>query len=267
MKYLFAINIGCDVYKKYPKLQLFADEKLIDEFQIDEQFHDNLQWIDNTRFQKYCVQKSGGKFKTQLAVRNNQFRLYSIDDLDLEKKITIKIYNSDSNYTNGFMTKSTLVYFGPIIFMPEYFLQDDAKKYLELWQEYVTESTNPSRPDGTYRSWPWVNFGMVDGALRPFANSLTDPQTYDERYMQNYYSFGGDCEIDLHIDKKTFEFKTIDHDDIDDVSYFHNDYWALDVGKSSILRPGTNTSKTSKIIMSPKIFGLLERFIKNKYLQ
>ena len=264
MKYLFALNLSCDVYKKYPKIQLFADEKLIDEFHMDERFHDNVQWIDNTLFQKHCVQKSGAKFKTQLAVRNKQFLAYSLDDRDLGKKLTIKIFNRDSNYTNGFLTKSTLVYFGPIIFMPEYFLQDNAEKYLELWREYIESSSETSDKNIKYQPWPLVNHAVVNGKEQKLACSLDDPQGYDARGLKEHSAFGGDTVIDLNIDNKIFDFKVIQYNDLDD--WFIGD-WALDIHKSNALAPSINTDKKINLIMTPKIFALIEALNKNKYFE
>ena len=40
MKYVLAINISCIKYKKYPTIQLFCDDRLIDEFTLDKRYND-----------------------------------------------------------------------------------------------------------------------------------------------------------------------------------------------------------------------------------
>ena len=50
---------------------------------------------------------------------NKKIHLYKIDGNYLNKNITIDIENNDNNYTNGFITKSTLVYFSNIFLIPE----------------------------------------------------------------------------------------------------------------------------------------------------
>ena len=85
---ILALGFYCQIYKKKPNVRIFINNIFIDEFDIESHdFNDNNS-IPNLKFY-------------QLNLPNN-FQ---------EHSIKLEIKNSDSNYNNGFMTKSTLIKF------------------------------------------------------------------------------------------------------------------------------------------------------------
>ena len=36
MKYVFGFNVGVELYKKFPTIQIYVQDRLIDEFDLDE---------------------------------------------------------------------------------------------------------------------------------------------------------------------------------------------------------------------------------------
>ena len=86
MLHFLALGLYCQVYKTRPTLRIFANNIFIDEFDIEPfDFKDN----DSIPF----------------------LRFYHLDfphELN-EHSIKLQIKNNDSNYNNGFMTKSTLI--------------------------------------------------------------------------------------------------------------------------------------------------------------
>ena len=115
MKYIFGFNVGVKLYKKFPKFKIFADDRLIDELHLDES---NLH-KDTYVFNKDSYPDEDKDVWYQDRFVNKKIHLYKIDGNYLNKNITIDIENNDNNYTNGFMTKSTLVYFSNIFLIPE----------------------------------------------------------------------------------------------------------------------------------------------------
>ena len=83
---LLALSFYCDVYKKNPNIRIFINEQFIDEYDIESHKDENL--------------------KPYLKV----YKL-SIPAYPLNLSIKLEIKNNDSNYNNGFMTKSTLLKF------------------------------------------------------------------------------------------------------------------------------------------------------------
>ena len=96
MKYLLGVGITVKKYRKDPRFRLYLGERMIDEFTLsdDEPVTETRRWI------LFDGEKSP-----------NSFQIYVIDSEYLKgnHKFVIEIENNDSNYTNGFMTESTIV--------------------------------------------------------------------------------------------------------------------------------------------------------------
>ena len=82
---ILALGFYCDIYKKSPNVRLFLNDTFIDEFDIDP--------------------------FSSLDAGMPSIKLYQINLVDAVGTYNIKlqIKNNDSNYNNGFMTKSTLI--------------------------------------------------------------------------------------------------------------------------------------------------------------
>jgi len=81
---ILALGFYCQIYKKKPNIRIFINNIFIDEFDIEPY-----------------------DFKND-SIPNLKFYQLNLPDIK-EHSIKLKIKNSDSNYSNGFMTKSTLI--------------------------------------------------------------------------------------------------------------------------------------------------------------
>ena len=111
MEYIFGFNVGVQLYKNYPTLQIFTKNRLIDEFQLDKNylFDESDMGIfkrDDSLYKKHHPRYTNLKSKI--------LKLYTLNDELVSDYIKICIKNSDSNYTGGFMTKSTLLWFSNV---------------------------------------------------------------------------------------------------------------------------------------------------------
>jgi len=117
MKYVFGFNVGVKLYKKFPTLRIHADDRLIDEFELNEaDLFKETYVFDRKTF------PSGPEGTASWHLDrfySKKIRVYKIGEKYLNNKITIDIKNQDNNYTNGFMTRSTLIRFSNIFLMPE----------------------------------------------------------------------------------------------------------------------------------------------------
>ena len=124
MQYVLGLGILCKKYKKNPIIRVFADDTFIDEFEIA---HD-----DET--------KKFTDFSKNLQLSRNHtakhFHLSYIDERHLNSKISIHVQNNDSNYTNGFMSKSTVIAFDSTFLIPKHFLDDNCKFYGEIYDKW-----------------------------------------------------------------------------------------------------------------------------------
>ena len=90
---ILALGFYCQIYKKNPNIRIFFNNVFIDEFDIEPHDFDDAS-IPNLKFY--------------------QLNLPEIK----EQPIRLEVVNSDSNYNNGFMTKSTLIKFHTCYIIP-----------------------------------------------------------------------------------------------------------------------------------------------------
>jgi len=139
MKYILVLGIEFLKYKKNAKISISTDNLLVDEFDLDEDilgskikpvimpdfldvFGDKTFWLfsnDRTNSSKFL--HSQPRF----------FKIYKLEDTLIGKKIVITVDNDNSNYNNGFMTKSSLIRFQVIAMFPESMIINDCRKLFD----------------------------------------------------------------------------------------------------------------------------------------
>jgi len=95
MNNLLALSFYCKIYKKKPNIRIFFNEKFIDEYDIE------------------SCNSNDEKVKPYLKLYQLNLPKWPTDNF-----IKLEIKNSDSNYNNGFMTKSTLIKFHTFLLIP-----------------------------------------------------------------------------------------------------------------------------------------------------
>ena len=113
MRYLLVVGFACDVYRREPRARIFVGDKLIDEFLVshekDKLTNTQKKWknnnINNLQPVSY-IDYINEEIKTFPTLR---FYEIDLDNTQSQVELRIDIKNSDSNYTNGFMTASTLL--------------------------------------------------------------------------------------------------------------------------------------------------------------
>jgi len=121
MRYLLVVGFACEVYKKEPLARIFVGDKLIDEFYI-QHYKDTLPTRIKEFYQKKQLLQSFSEFEfINMQIKNfPPLRFYEVEiDTTLDRlELRIEIKNSDSNYTNGFITNSTLIQLKAYYFFP-----------------------------------------------------------------------------------------------------------------------------------------------------
>ena len=201
MKYVFGFNVGVELYKKFPTIQVFTQDRLIDEFELD----------DSHTYQEFSLFDDDERLadKPFRHVFNNvskKVNLYILNEDCLQDNIRLVVRNKDSNYTNGFMTKSTLIRFAHIFLMPEQiFLNEDAQsQIIRHWDNIDLPDTDPTKEHGKkfITKWPMcmdyrgrqyggdVTFTMPIHHNMKYKHFDRDPQI-DEYYPANDLGFDG----------------------------------------------------------------------------
>lgn len=120
MKYVLVVGIDCKVYRRQPRARLFFNEQLIDEFYIPH--HDGKKNLINPcNNLKHLLEPYSEKIEMEY-LQNKlpplQFYEFDVDDKLQRALIRIDVDNDDSNYSNGFITKSTQLQFKVLSLLP-----------------------------------------------------------------------------------------------------------------------------------------------------
>lgn len=172
--------------------------------QLYEKIHplDNFWWdkkgLNHFSFEKFC-KEIDPKNKTLIKIKHPKIFVYIIDDeiLKLSKyRLKIEIKNTDSNYVNGFMSKSTLLYLSTFYIMP-YTLLEDPISYTERFSQIYSR-----------RSWSY----SLQKILRYYKKQIGWPLNLNQ-YFTLFDSvrkekskldpvFGGDAVLHITMEKK-----------------------------------------------------------------
>ena len=120
MKYLLVVGFACDVYHQVPRARLFFNEQLIDEFYIPHH-DDKKNLIHPSSNLKHPLEPYADKIMNEYLENSlPPLRFYEldVDDKLQQALIRIDVDNNDSNYSNGFMTKSTQLQFKVLSLLP-----------------------------------------------------------------------------------------------------------------------------------------------------
>ena len=197
MRYLLVVGFACDVYRQKPRARLFFNEQLIDEFLIPHHKNTLLSTVLKDFYQnKHILQPFLSDDVTNIKIKNfPPLRFYEIDiGTTLDKtKLCIEIKNSDSNYTNGFVTNSTLIKLQVCYFFPLH------KKLLSRFKEI----RNKNRQTQNYAWYRMDKNCIFDLIMNGLSWQGKNGQIVDSnRYNFKEYNLGGDGIITVELVKK-----------------------------------------------------------------
>jgi len=121
MKYLLVVGFACDIYRQEPRARIFVGDKLIDEFHIPHHKDTLSTVVKEFQQNKHILQPFF--FNEFVNIRTKNFPPLRFYEIDIEQtqnqlELRIDINNNDSNYNNGFITKSTLLQLQVCHFFP-----------------------------------------------------------------------------------------------------------------------------------------------------
>jgi hypothetical protein len=195
MKYLLVVGFACDVYRQEPRARIFVGNKLIDEFYIQHHKDTITTAIKKFRQDKQSLQPFSEPELVNIQIKNfPPLRLYEVEiDTTLDREeLRIEIKNSDSNYTNGFITSSTLIKLQVCYFFPlhqKLLLRLKKIKNKIRLQNYAWCRSDKNRIfDLLHRRLPWQgkNVKIFDS----------------NRYLLTEFNLGGDGVFTCELVKK-----------------------------------------------------------------
>lgn len=175
MKHLLVLGIVYEYYKSPAIITIRTKNKLID------QLHLYQSHPETTNIRKYLDKDNlavidkrldpNGKFiKDQWTYTYpTYYKTIEIDDEDISDKITIEVDNSNSNYTNGFMTKSSVLKFSMIALIPKWITENKCSKMIQIAMRFLDGHENKFSDLENYHEdlrkryyWPLTKFYTIE---------------------------------------------------------------------------------------------------------
>ena len=143
MKYILGIGLLFKYFRGTTTIKIFSDDTFIDELTLDESItserRDRMYMTDHLDTISSTSLLQNLDLSRKLNVEANykdempkKMFWYEIDESVLGRKISFEFEDKNSNYTNGFMTKSNLVSLPSILLFPKF--EFDNKKIKKFWR-------------------------------------------------------------------------------------------------------------------------------------
>ncbi len=120
MRYLLVVGFSCSVYKQEPRARIHVNDQLIDEFHISHTSKNCI--IEENKFYKITPLEPFSREEI-LNIKIKNFPDLKFYEVEIDEKVKhvslrININNNDNNYSNGFITHSTLIKLKVCYFFP-----------------------------------------------------------------------------------------------------------------------------------------------------
>ena len=274
MKYVLGIGYDCKKYKQDPRCRVFVNNQLIDEFYI--------ATPKNKGVNKWKKYKS---HQTYIPYLWKKIHFYHIDENVFTKDINdirIEIQNAVSNYTNGFMTRSTLLDLRHIFLLPKNFLKyfkTDAENFYKHIGQII-----PKKYNGVGNVF--TNHGTTNTTIEARLKGYPFPFRYNwqgKNMIPSSVGGSGSLILELGSTNKIITFKPFDDIlDFDMNTAFPEDekntnkfLWNEDYNTKMAMRMKGLTDKEADYILnntaipafpfSEQFFALAGEVLKDKY--
>ena len=175
MKYTLVLGIAYKKYMNFGDIAVYVGGRLIDAFQIeqdvtfvcedtvtsllDETWYRRLgqtRWLTRLGTNKDHVDYGKG-FPTHELVPK-LFKIYEIEEQDLNGLVEIKVDNSHNDHNNGFMKNNSMIRFPMIGLFPSHFVENKGEQLMRIVKRSDdSETKHGPRATRLYCSWPCVN--------------------------------------------------------------------------------------------------------------
>lgn len=272
MKYLLGIGFFLKKrYKKNPSVRVFLDDTFIDEFYIDENLESKRQWLSDPTHWIYEKQEwiwhftySGPKAQPLSKPRPlnrygmdfcRRFRYYILDYQDLKNssKLRFEIDNNDTNYTNGFMTRSTLIDLSKIFLIP--------CKYVNFFKKIEKQDL---RLEFNEKIVPSMYCYNLDPKERNYQLTSTNIHSKKVKYPFEGYPFQFSC----YWNDKVCQFpENVGGSGVLTVDIKQNQHGCIIFGHPEVDHPGVYDEKYDQwaFPISEKFFNFADRIDVDKY--
>ena len=138
MKYTLVLGIAYKKYKNPGDIAVYVGGRLIDAFQIDQDVtfvcEDTVtSLLDETGCRRLDMTWLLGEHLAWQNVKVPKlFKIYEIEEQDLNGLVEIKVDNSHNDYNNGFMKNNSMIRFPIIGLFPSHFVENRGEQLMRI---------------------------------------------------------------------------------------------------------------------------------------
>lgn len=150
MRYVLILGIIYDYYRQPATIDIRINDRVLSQIILEKSARrttikklrehvdaDNLATVDKWIHER-VPKKYVAKFKEDVTGYDLPvfFKTLEIDEENLVGDLTLQVKNSNSNYTNGFMTRSSTLQFPIVSLIPKYFLENNNRKLVQVFDRF-----------------------------------------------------------------------------------------------------------------------------------
>ena len=199
MKYFLVIGIEYKFFQKPANLTVNVGNTFIDTFLLDRAYPcttDIRCHIDPKVYEKHdksdWLKQADWIERWDKMEKANLYKIYEIDDSTVKGNLEITVENSNNDYTNGFMNKSSLIKFPIVALFKKDLTKNNCHKFMKgiiQLNDFRAKHKEPEL-DTILQAWPCANAFYV----------LRENQKYEKSQLSNrYYWLGGDFTAQFKI--------------------------------------------------------------------
>lgn len=132
MKYTLILGIEYKKYKNPAVVTVSIGNKFVDTFQLEKNFAKIGQPLSNIE-QHWVNEFNATRVLSRKFWENmpSFFKIYQIDDTDIEGNLEIKIDNDNNNFTNGFMKNDSTISLSTVALFPSVLYDNKGEKLIK----------------------------------------------------------------------------------------------------------------------------------------
>ena len=208
MKYTLVLGIAYKKYKNPGDITVYVGGRLIDAFQLDQDFTfvDNLlplldeTWdrrLDSTR---WLANKHPRGTRITHELVPKLFKIYEIEEQDLNGLVEIKVDNSHNDYNNGFMKNNSMIRFPMIGLFPSHFAENRGEQLMRIAKKisdgvikHKKRTGRKDRDSPPLQRWPCV---------RSFYTKQKKNMHEKDKVLTGNWWIGGSFTVEIPIKTK-----------------------------------------------------------------
>ena len=208
MKYTLVLGIAYKKYKNPGDITVYVGGRLIDAFQLDQDFTfvDNLlplldeTWdrrLDSTR---WLANKHPRGTRITHELVPKLFKIYEIEEQDLNGLVEIKVDNSHNDYNNGFIKNNSMIRFPMIGLFPSHFAENRGEQLMRIGRTVNDCEINHEKRAG--RKKPDPNLFHTWPCVGNFYTKRQNNMFEKDKVLTGYWWIGGSFTAEIPIKTK-----------------------------------------------------------------